>query len=112
MRQEELDFVLEQNEYLEGETKEACVKVKEFLNYATSSEKQIESMLSCVTAYEVVEAVKVLMAFAFLQSDTVPKHWKCDVDCRRRSAILCPGECNVSKSADNMCPFFVDEGLI
>lgn len=31
MKREDLDFVLKQNDYLEGGTKEACVKVRDFL---------------------------------------------------------------------------------
>ena len=37
MKRKELDFVLQQNHYLEGGTKEACVKVRDFLSHATAS---------------------------------------------------------------------------
>lgn len=112
MKREELDFVLEHNQYLEGGTKEACVKVRDFLQHATNPGNQIHSALSCVTADEFMEAVKTLMAFAFQQEDTIPKRWKCDDDCRMTSFLLCPGECNISKTADKICPFFMDESLI
>lgn len=36
MKQEELDFVLNQNQYLKGGTKEACVNVRDFLQHATN----------------------------------------------------------------------------
>ena len=112
MERKELDFVLKQNHYLEGGTKEACVKVRDFLSHATNPGNQIHSALSCVTADEFMDAVKTLMAFAFRQDDTIPEKWKCDNDCRMVSNLLCPGECNISKNADKMCPFFMDEGLI
>lgn len=73
---------------------------------------QIHSALSCVTSNEFMEAVKILMAFAFQQDDTIPEFWKCDNDCHMSSYLLCPGECNISKTAKKMCPFFMDESLI
>lgn len=112
MERKELDFVLAHNHYLEGGTKEACVKVRAFLNHATNPGNQIHSTLSCVTADEFMEAVETLMAFAYCQEDSVPERWKCDSDCRKTSLFLCPGECNISKTSDKMCPFFMDEGLI
>lgn len=112
MDRKELDFVLKQNQYLEGGTKEACVKVRDFLQHATNPGNQIHSALSCVTADEFMEAVKTLMAFAFQEEDAIPEKWKCDSDCHRISSLLCPGECNISKDANKMCPFFMDEGLI
>lgn len=112
MERKELDFVLAHNHYLEGGTKEACVKVRDFLHHATNPGNQIHSALSCVTADEFMEAVKTLMAFAFQENDSIPERWKCDSDCRMNSSIFCLGECNISKTVDRMCPYFMDEGLI
>ena len=112
MKRKELDFVLQQNRYLEGGTKEACVKVRDFLSHATNPGNQIHSSLSCVTADEFMDAVKTLMAFAFREDDTIPETWKCDNDCHMVSNLLCPGKCNISKTSDKMCPFFIDESLI
>lgn len=112
MERKELDFVLKQNQYLEGGTKEACVKVRNFLQHVTNPGNQFHSEQSCITADEFVESVKTLMAFAFRQDDTIPERWRCDIDCRMISHFLCPGECNISKTAKNMCPFFMDESLI
>ena len=112
MKRTELDCVLKQNHYLAGGTKEACIKVRDFLSHATNSENQIHSAHSCVTTDEFMDAVKTLMAFTFQQDDTVAEKWKCDNDCKKVSDILCPGECNISKNTDKVCPFFMDEGLI
>lgn len=112
MKREELEFILESNECLAEGTKEACIKAREFLHHATNQGNQIHAAVSCVTAEEFVEAVKTLMAFAFQQEDTVPERWRCDNDCQRVSDLLCPGECNISKKAEKLCPFFMDEGLI
>lgn len=112
MKREELDFVLEQNQYLEGGTKEACVKVRNFLRYATTTEDQVHAPRSCVTAEEFVESVKILMAFAFREKDTIAEQWRCDKDCQMVSYLLCPGECNLSIMADKKCPFFEDETYV
>lgn len=112
MVRKELDFVLKQNQYLEGGTKEACVKVRDFLRHnATTNLKNQISALSCVTVDEFVEAVRTLMSFSFQQEDTIPEKWKCNGDCKRTSNLLCPGECNISKTSEKECPFFVDESL-
>lgn len=112
MKREELEFILKSNRYLEGGTKEACVKVRNFLEYAKNPGNQLHSPMSCVTADEFVEAVKILMAFAFRQEDTIPERWRCDNDCRKVNSLLCPGECNISKTADKTCSYFMDEGDI
>ena len=113
MKRTALDFVLKQNQYLECGTKEACIKVRNFLQYATITPgNQIHSELSCVTNEEFIEAVNTIMAFTFQQKDTIPERWKCDNDCRMVSYPLCPGECNISKTANQTCPFFTDESLI
>ena len=88
------------------------MKTREFLSHMINPGNQLHAPLSCVNADEFVEAVKVLMAFAFRQEDTIPERWNCDNDCRLTSYILCPGECNISKTADKMCPFFTDESLV
>ena len=59
-----------------------------------------------------MDAVKILMAFAFQEDDAIPETWKCDNDCHMVSNLLCPGKCNISKTSDKMCPFFIDESLI
>lgn len=109
MERKELDSILKQNHYLEGGTKEACIKARDFLQHATNPGNQIHSSLSCVTADEFVEAVKILMLFAIQQEDTIPEKLKCDDVCRMVSSLLCPGECNISKTANKLCPFFTDE---
>lgn len=76
MERKELDFVLAHNHYLKGGTKEACVKVSDFLTHATNPGNQIHSALSCITADEFMEAVKTLMAFAYSQEDSVPEKMK------------------------------------
>ena len=112
MQKNELDYVIDHNQYFKGGTKEACVKAKDFLKNATFSEDKIFSSLSCVTAQEFIDAVKVLMAFTFTQKDTIPETWQCDNDCSKVSDFICPGECNINKNSVELCPFFTDEGML
>lgn len=112
MERKELDFVLAYNHYIKGGTKEACIKVREFLRCVTNPENQISSESDCVTAEEFVESVKTLLVFSFQQEDQIPEKWHCEYDCRKVSDFLCPGECAIDDSAKKLCPFFMDEGLI
>ena len=112
MERKELNFVLEQNHYFEGGTKEACIKIREFLSHATNPGNQIHSALSCVTADEFMDAVETLMAFAYRQDDTIPEKWQCHNGCHMISNFMCPGKCNISKTASKICPFFMDGSLI
>lgn len=109
MEREMLNFVLQDNHYIEGGTKEACIKVRDFLHYAQLSGNKIISTNTCVSAEEFEEAVKTLMAAAFQQDDTIPERWYCDNDCRYTSYILCPGECNIRKNSDKLCPHYSGE---
>ena len=109
MEREMLNFVLRDNHYIEGGTKEACIKVRDFLHYAQLSGNKIISANTCVSAEEFAEAVKTLMASAFQQEDTIPERWYCDNDCRYTSYILCPGECNIRRDSSKLCPHYSGE---
>mgnify|MGYP005815677995 FL=1 len=109
MKIEDLNAILKQNNYQKGGTLEACVKVREFLQGSIPEAKTVHSLFSCVTAEEFLEAVKVLMAFASQNPDTVPKRWHCSSDCCKCSSSFCQGECSLDKDSDNLCPYFQDE---
>ena len=111
MKKEELEMFFRQNEYLEGGTKEACVKTRVFLRDAKNPGNQLQSPSSCISANEFLEAVEVLMAFAYQQEDQIPERWRCDSDCRYANDSLCFGECNISKEAKELCPYFLDDSL-
>lgn len=105
MNREEFDFVMKQNNYLKGGTKEACIKIRDFLRH-------FDAGMSFVNVDEYKEAVGTLIAFAFRQEDIVPEKWKCDIDCRMLSYLMCPGEFNLDNNSEKRCPFFTDESLI
>jgi len=110
MDKREMDFVLNYNKYLEGGTKEACIKAKDFLKRITTSKDGIISQDSCVTSEEFVEAVKTLIAFSFSQSDNIPQRWYCDNSCCKVSQHVCPGEFNLQKNSTTLCPYYIEEG--
>ena len=95
MQREMLNFVLKDSECLEGGTKEACIKVKDYL---------ADGLLSCVDDKEFIESVKILMAFAFFKEDTVPKRWQCDTECKMCSTLHCPGGYNIALFGEE-CPY-------
>lgn len=108
MKREELDFVISHNNYLKGGTKEACVKIREVLSNKKNPGNQLHAPCSCVNIEEFVEAVKVLLASSFTKEDEIPTTWYCDNDCSKVGNLLCPGECNISKDANILCPYFSD----
>ena len=112
MERRELEYVLAVNGYIEGGTKEACVKVKAFLRDSHQLESLEEPPFSSVKKAEFIDALKTLLAFSFMQDDTIPETWHCDSDCRMWCSLFCRGECNIRKDSDRMCPYFVDEGNI
>ena len=112
MKREDLEYVLNNGRFINGGTKEACVKAREFIRNTMNPGNQLHAPLSCVSADEFIEAVNVLMAFAFRQDDTIPETWECDNDCHGNASFLCPGECNIKKGSAKLCPYFIDEGNI
>jgi len=112
MNHKKLESLIKEKSYLKGGTKEACVKAKEFLRGAVCEENTIQSRQLAVNAKEFSEAVKVLIAFAAKHSDEVPDRWTCDEDCKRIFEDICPGEFGIDKNSKNMCPFFIDDGMV
>jgi len=124
MERDFFDYVTETLNCVKGGSKEACLKVREFIQNANLDEdgKIIVSKHSAVNGEEFLEAVRVLMAFAWQnkEQDMVPERFICDHDCSRLTQdIFCPGECQViSKEALNKnetskvkakkCPYFQD----
>ena len=124
MDRKELDYVLKNLAFMPGGTREACVKVKDFMSnflkhlYDTGQvtlppgHAPLVFPESCVTLDEFIEAVNVLMASAAMKKDEVPTRWNCDSDCRRVSYLFCFGQFNVTKNPTALCPFFIDEGNV
>lgn len=107
MDKKELEFVISNNKYLEGGTKEACVKIRQVLRSIDNCEIKINT--DYVSAEEFINAIGILMASAFRKPDEIPETWYCENDCRMVSYLLCPGECNLKNGSLKRCPFYVDE---
>lgn len=115
MNRKELDTVLEQYRCKKGGTREASIKVRDFLRNTTlgrSNEQNLFAGRTSVTLREFIESVKILMAYASQHPDTVPNRWKCcGKECRIIELPMCPGELCISDEAEKECPFFIDEDL-
>ena len=112
MNKKMLERVISENKYIEGGTKEACVKVREFIIHAKANKQELCAAHSCINAQEFLDAVYVLLAHTFSNYDEIPESWHCDSDCRDISKPFCRGECNAKKGATALCPYFVDDSLV
>ena len=106
---DQMKFTLEFMHCLKGGTKEACLKVRNFIQTAAPIGQTIQSPQSCVRPDEFIEAVMVLLADCSQHEDRLPKTWHCDNTCVHTSAFLCEGECSVNPRAPELCPFYVEE---
>lgn len=124
MKREELDFVLKNMAFKPGGTREACVKVNDFMgNFYKHLYENGQITLppnhaplvfpeSCVTFEEFIEAINVLMSSAAMKKDEIPTRWNCDTDCRHVCSLFCFGQFNVTKESVALCPFFSDESNV
>lgn len=112
MKKDELDLLLKRNNYLQGGTKEACIKIREFLMKSTMNMDTIHSPSECITSSDFVEAVRVLMASVSQKEDEIPKRWLCDSDCRNINNLFCKGMFSLDYKSQSSCPYFVDDGLV
>lgn len=104
MTKKEIDFILEYNSYLENGTKQACVKIQDYLKNIKTSESS-----SSVDSKEFLESISIVLAFCFQHKDTVPNKWHCEFDCRHSGALICPGEFNLDKNSHKLCPYYRQE---
>lgn len=105
MQRNELERVIKENGFVSGGTKEACVKIRDFLFNLKCDEKTISSF-SCVENEDFIEAVKIVIAHTYPDEDTVPVRWGCDNACQLINQKFCPGECNISIESNLFCPYF------
>ena len=104
MTKDEIEFIVKHNNYAKNGTKEACIKVKEFIKQT----KKIESK-SSIDYEDFLNSINTLLAFTFSSKDTVPDKWHCDNDCRFTSSMICKGEFNIDKNSKKLCPYYVPE---
>lgn len=104
MTKEEIEFVLKENNYLKGGTKEACLKVKHYMKKIQSIESK-----SSTEFKEFLECINTLLAFSFPAKDTIPTKYCCDNDCKYSGFLLCAGEFNTDDKSENICPYYTQE---
>ena len=104
MTKDELNFIIEDNQYLKGGTKEASLKVKDYVKKI----QYIESN-SSIEFKEFLEFLNTLLAFTFPATDTIPERWYCDNDCKCSGFLMCPGEFNTDENSHKLCPYYRQE---
>ena len=106
MTKDEIEFILKHNNYAKNGTKEACIKVKEFIKQT----KKIESK-SSIDYEDFLNSINTLLAFCFESNDKIPEKWYCDNDCVYSSSLICKGEFNIDKKSENLCPYYKQENI-
>ena len=106
MTKKEIDFILKDNSYIENGTKQACVKIQDYLKNIKTSESS-----SSIEFNEFIECVGILLAFTFSSKDTIPERWYCDNDCRYNGCMICPGEFNLEEDSKKICPYYKQENI-
>lgn len=106
MTKDEIQFIVDYNNYLQGGTREAAIKIKDYLKQI----KSIESK-SSIEFNEFIQCIGTLLAFTFSSKDTIPERWYCDNDCRYNSCMICPGEFNTDEKSEKICPYYKQENI-
>jgi hypothetical protein len=125
MERKMLDFAVSNMKCIEGGTKEACVYVREYLQNCMVPKyenKDISSVNSAVTSDEFIEAVRVLMGYAWenRKDDNIPETFYCDKDCSYIDThYICPGEFQLAQKDEvgkpfskKLCPHFMDSSNV
>ena len=99
-----MNFTLKYNSYIKNGTKQACVKVKDYVKKI----QYIESN-SSIEFKEFLECINILLAFTFPAKDTIPTKYYCDNDCRYSGYLLCAGEFNTDEKSEKICPYYTQE---
>ena len=109
MDRNQLEKLIEQKHCLEGGTKQACIKAKNYLHNAMPIGNTIQAPGSCVRNDEFIEAAFILLAYVCDKEDVVPERWNCENDCAYSSSETCPGGCKIQKGFPKTCPFYTVE---
>ena len=105
MKREDFDYFT--NEYNNLNTvKKACFVVKEYQRCETGRVMD----KSAVTYDEYQEALKKVLAYAFLKSnkEEIIETWKCNKECVRYRGVesFCPGEFQIDDNSNNLCKWY------
>ena len=121
MDKREMEFMIKQFNCIPDGTKQACIKIREYLQNGCVTQNGIKTITSAVTNDEFIAAVNILLAYAWQnkENDCVPETWYCDSDCSRVCNAICPGEFQLGNKDENgktlakkRCPYFADSYFI
>lgn len=119
MKREYVDFTIKQLKCISGGSKEACIKVREYLQNATIDENRIiPNEYGCISSQEFMESVRILLAYAWQnrEQDIIPERWQCDSSCSNLdTCFYCQGEFQTATENESekslskkICPYFRD----
>lgn len=106
MTKDEIEFIIKDNSYLKNGTKQACIKVKDYMKNINSIESK-----SSIEFNEFIQCIGTLIAFSFQAKDTIPERWYCENDCRYNGCIICAGEFNTDDKSEKICPYYKQENF-
>ena len=104
MTKKEIEFIIKNNSYLEKGTKQACIKVRDYLKKI----EVIESK-SSIDLDEFCNCINTLLAACFQDKDKIPSKFYCENDCKYSGFLLCAGEFNIDQDSDKICPYYTPE---
>ena len=120
MEREFFEFVIKNMP--KNSVKRACYIVREYSRY---SKIETDSILTCeegcaVSLHEYLEAVKVLLAYSYENSDmlTEVEQFACESDCSHNNGCVgfCNGEFSISKKSHDktlkLCKYYSDSQFI
>lgn len=121
MKREYVDYTIQKLKCVPNGSKEACVKVREYLQNIQLNRKNntiSSNDFCCISSEEFIDSVQTLLAYAWQnrEQDMVPESWYCDNDCSNiDSCIFCPGEYQLASKDESgkslskrLCPYFRD----
>ena len=125
MKREYVDYTIQKLKCVPNGSKEACVKVREYLQNIQLDRKNntiSSNDFCCVSSEEFINSVQTLLAYAWQnrEQDMVPESWYCDNDCSNIDrCIFCSGEYQLAAKDERgkslskrLCPYFSDSGNI
>lgn len=123
MKREYIDFTIKKLGCVPNGSKEACVKVREYLQNIRLDRDTISSNdFCCISNEEFIQSVKTLLAYTWQnrEQDIVPERWCCDNDCSNiDDCTFCLGEYQLALKDESgkylskrLCPYFRNSGNI
>ncbi len=107
---ENINQLIKENGCIHGGSKEAAIKVRAVLkNISRANENVLLLGRSGVDAEEFLEAVRKLIAYAEIGTDTKVELWYCETDCVRAPNPNCLYRQHTFSTGTKICPHYIEE---